>query len=86
MLIALKDEGPGFSEDELKKLFTKFYRVKGSKTGGLGLGLSIVKGFVEAHSGTVTVENNNPAGAIFTIRIPTEVTDFKNLMIPDDHE
>lgn len=86
MQITLKDEGPGFSEEELKKLFTKFYRVKGSKTGGLGLGLSIVKGFVEAHSGTVTVENNHPAGAVFTIRIPTEVTDFKNLMILDDHE
>jgi two-component system sensor histidine kinase KdpD len=86
LLITLKDEGPGFSEDELKKLFTKFYRVKGSKAGGLGLGLSIVKGFVEAHSGTVTVENNQPAGAVFTIRIPTEVTDFKNLLIPDDHE
>jgi two-component system sensor histidine kinase KdpD len=86
MKITLKDEGPGFSDEELKQLFTKFYRVKGSKTGGLGLGLSIVKGFVEAHSGTVTVENNHPTGAVFTILIPTEVTDFKNLMILDDHE
>jgi len=86
LLIRVKDEGPGFSDEALQHLFTKFYRVKGSKTGGLGLGLSIVKGFVEAHAGNVTVENNHQRGAVFSIRIPTEVADIKNLILLDDHE
>jgi two-component system sensor histidine kinase KdpD len=51
------DNGSGFPETEINQVFQKFFRVKGSKAGGLGLGLSIVKGFVEAHQGTVHVNN-----------------------------
>lgn len=72
MNIEITDSGPGFSEADLKKVFKKFFRADGSKTGGLGLGLSIVKGFVEAHKGNISVENAEPGGAKFTISIPTE--------------
>jgi two-component system sensor histidine kinase KdpD len=79
LIIEVADQGPGFPEIELKNVFKKFFRVNGSKTGGLGLGLSIVKGFVEAHRGLITVENRLGTGAKFTIRIPTEKLDIENL-------
>lgn len=73
LIIELVDKGPGFPETELKNVFKKFFRVDGSKTGGLGLGLSIAKGFVEAHNGHIAVENVKNGGAKFTIKIPTEL-------------
>jgi len=87
LIITIADDGKGFSEEELKLLFTKFYRITVNKTGGTGLGLSIVKGFVEAHNGTVKVENNTPNGAKFTIIIPVETLmlqdymDFSNIAV-----
>jgi two-component system, OmpR family, sensor histidine kinase KdpD len=72
LTICISDNGRGFSEEELKLLFTKFYRSAVKTTGGTGLGLSIVKGFVEAHAGKVKVENNFPHGAKFTLEIPVE--------------
>lgn len=71
LTIEVFDRGSGFPVESIPNLFDKFYRVKGSKTGGLGLGLSIVKGFVDAHKGTVKVENRRNGGAKFTISIPT---------------
>lgn len=69
-ILNISDNGNGFSENALSKLFTKFYRIPGTKTGGSGLGLSIAKGFVEAHRGTITVANNKSGGATFTIILP----------------
>jgi two-component system sensor histidine kinase KdpD len=76
--ICISDNGKGFSEEELKLLFTKFYRSSAKTTGGTGLGLSIVKGFVEAHGGKVKVENNVPHGAKFRIEIPVEVLQLED--------
>jgi two-component system sensor histidine kinase KdpD len=84
LVIEIKDSGPGFPEGLIGNVFKKFFRVDESKTGGLGLGLSIVKGFVEAHKGTVTVENRTEGGSAFTIRIPTENPDVNYLQL--DHE
>ncbi|MGE0090562.1 MAG: ATP-binding protein [Bacteroidales bacterium] len=69
--IQILDRGPGFPDEQINSIFNKFFRVDNSKTGGLGLGLSIVKGFIEAHKGTVTAENRENGGAKFTIRIPS---------------
>ncbi len=68
------DRGPGFAPDMLSHVFDKFYRAKNNKTEGLGLGLSIVKGFVEAHKGVVYAENRQNGGARFTIQIPSEIS------------
>lgn len=78
LVIEVIDKGPGFPEAELKNVFKKFFRVDGSKTGGLGLGLSIAKGFVESHKGTISVKNIKPQGARFTIRIPSEMPHIDN--------
>jgi two-component system sensor histidine kinase KdpD len=77
LIINLGDNGPGFPPELLNKVFDKFFRVNSSRTGGLGLGLSIVKGLVEAHRGTVEVENRTESGAKFTIKIPSEIPDMK---------
>jgi len=78
LVVQVEDRGAGFPEDELEKVFDRFYRLQNTKTGGTGLGLSIVKGFVEAHEGKVFLENV-PHGARFTIEIPAEVSFINNL-------
>lgn len=71
--LIIEDSGAGFPEDEINNVFDKFYRLKNSKTGGTGLGLSIVKGFIEAMNGTIWLENIEPHGAKFTIKLPAEI-------------
>lgn len=73
-VFSVSDNGNGFPENEIQFAFDKFYRLPKTKTGGIGLGLSIVKGFVEAHNGTIILENNTNFGAHFTITIPTETS------------
>ncbi|MFA5973798.1 MAG: sensor histidine kinase KdpD [Lentimicrobiaceae bacterium] len=77
LTIQLMDRGKGFPESELASVFNKFYRGKDAKAGGTGLGLSIVKGFVEAHQGTIRAENRQNGGAIFTIKIPVNISKFE---------
>jgi len=74
LVISVSDRGPGFPVESVDRLFEKFYRGDGRKTGGLGLGLSIARGFVEAHGGKLTAENRDGGGARFTIRLPVRVT------------
>lgn len=79
--IVISDNGPGFPEREMQYAFDKFYRLPQTKTGGSGLGLSIAKGFAEAHGGIIRLENNKEGGAKFTIDIPAEasfITSLKN--------
>jgi signal transduction histidine kinase len=67
------DEGMGIAQDQLTKIFDRFYQVDGSSKrhlGGTGLGLAIVKETVEAHGGTVTVDSQLGAGSRFSIRLP----------------
>jgi two-component system sensor histidine kinase KdpD len=78
-ILKVTDSGPGFPPHLLPNVFDKFFRVDGSRAGGLGLGLSIVKGLVEAHSGTVRVGNNPEGGAGFTVTIPSDVPDMNDL-------
>ena len=70
--IRVADEGPGLPEQELERIFDKFYRVPGSPAGGTGVGLSIVKGFVEAQGGRVHAANRDAGGAMFTVFLPRE--------------
>jgi len=73
LIIQEMDRGPGFSPDALPLILNTFYQAGNQAVGGLGLGLSITKGFVEAHKGVISVENRQNGGARFTIKIPTEI-------------
>lgn len=70
LIITITDNGIGFPDTAIPNLFKKFYRVPGTKAGGIGLGLSIAKGFIEAHGGTITAMNKLSGGAEFTISLP----------------
>ena len=74
LVMTIADNGFGFPEQEIDKVFDKFYRIKGSLPGGTGLGLSIVKGLVEAHNGSIKLENLPVCGSKFTIEILTEIS------------
>ena len=62
LIICVSDRGPGLPPESADQMFEKFYRGDGRKTGGLGLGLSIARGFVEAHGGKLTAENRDGGG------------------------
>jgi len=70
--IAVADTGSGISEQDLPRIFDRLYRGDQSRaTRGLGLGLSLVRAFVEAQGGEVTVANKPDGGSIFTISLPS---------------
>lgn len=75
----ISDEGPGISDEHLNRIFEKFYRIENSKTGGTGLGLYIVKGFIDAHNGTICVTNRPKGGCSFNITIPIETSYIVNI-------
>ncbi|MER5177894.1 ATP-binding protein [Streptomyces sp. NPDC002896] len=66
--VTVSDEGPGIPEESMGRVFTRFWR--GSKRGGTGLGLYIVKGIVEVHGGTITVGRAPGGGAEFRFTLP----------------
>jgi two-component system sensor histidine kinase KdpD len=78
-LMTVSDNGKGFPVNEITAVFDKFHRLPHTKSGGSGLGLSIVKGFTEAQNGTIKLENNEWGGAKFTIQIPSETSYLNNL-------
>lgn len=79
ILITVEDDGNGFPPKEIDRVFEKFYRLEHSRTTGTGLGLSLVKGFVEAHKGTITLQNRSEGGAKFNIKIPSDNTVLKQI-------
>jgi two-component system sensor histidine kinase KdpD len=79
LLISVSDRGPGIPIEATERLFEKFYHGDDRKTGGLGLGLSIARGLIEAHGGKLTAENRDGGGARFSIRLPVRVTDMKTM-------
>ena len=71
--IAVRDTGIGLSPDEAKMVFSRFWRADAGRTresGGLGIGLSVVKEIVDRHNGYVDVEGEKGVGACFTINLP----------------
>jgi len=73
LIISVKDEGPGISQEDQKKMFKRFQRLSAMPTGGEssnGLGLSIVKTIVERLRGQITVRSEMQKGTEFTITLP----------------
>jgi len=73
VVIRVTDDGPGIPDRDLPSLFEPFFRVdrsRSKKTGGYGLGLSISKRIVEAHGGTIAVEESAKRGASFVVTLP----------------
>lgn len=72
--IKVRDEGPGISEENQKRIFDRFERVKDrDNIGGLGLGLYISRQIVEAHGGKIYVESSSGEGSTFIVLMPLEI-------------
>lgn len=67
LILSIEDNGPGFSEDILKKAFEPYVT---TKSHGTGLGLAIVKKIIEEHEGNIVVENKKSRGAHINIQLP----------------
>ena len=75
VLLEVADTGVGIPEDELPKVFNRFYRVDKARSraaGGTGLGLSIVRDTVRRHGGWVTAQRRQSEGSVFTVGFPCE--------------
>lgn len=73
LLIRISDTGIGIADDEKNHIFDLFYRVdksRSSKTGGYGIGLSLVMHIVNRLNGTVSIKDNHPKGTIFEVMLP----------------
>ncbi|MBQ9270071.1 MAG: HAMP domain-containing histidine kinase, partial [Oscillospiraceae bacterium] len=72
-ILIVEDNGIGIPEEELDRIFERFYRVdkaRSREAGGTGLGLAIVRETVEKYGGTVEASNRAQGGARFTVRFP----------------
>lgn len=66
------DEGPGIPEEDLDRVFDKFFRVPGSPAGGTGLGLYITRSLLRAHGGEAKAFARRPKGTEFVLSVPVE--------------
>jgi hypothetical protein len=72
--VSVRDQGQGIAPELAPRVFRQFWRVK--RRGGAGLGLFIVKGLVEAHGGTIAVQQAPGGGAEFRFTMPAGAPDF----------
>jgi signal transduction histidine kinase len=68
--MTIHDNGTGIENEDLPRLFERFYRGKNQNHAGYGIGLALSKMIITRHDGTITAENHPQGGAIFTIRFP----------------
>jgi len=68
--LEVADRGPGLTVQPIERVFDLFYRAEGARPGGTGVGLAIVKGFVEMQGGRVQAANQPGGGALFRICLP----------------
>jgi heavy metal sensor kinase len=86
--VTIADTGVGIPEEELPKVFTRFYRVDHSRsrdTGGSGLGLTIAKSIAIAHGGTIEADSAPGAGSSFTVTLPLAPPSEGGGAGPEDH-
>ena len=69
-VVRVVDQGPGIPEPERERLFEPFFRREDGSGGGVGLGLAIARGFVEANGGEIGVESVPGQGTTFVVSFP----------------
>ena len=69
-LLEVDDQGPGIKEDDLPRIFERFWRADDAPAGGTGLGLAIARWIVDQHGGSFGAANRPEGGASFWVRLP----------------
>lgn len=73
-MIEVRDHGPGIPSDSMERIFDRFYRAPGASLGkGVGLGLAVAKGFVEAMEGRIAALPRPGGGAVFRLSFPRDL-------------
>jgi signal transduction histidine kinase len=67
VLVAVRESGPGIDTKHLERVFEAFYT---TKSGGVGMGLSICRSIIDAHGGRLWTDANEPRGAVFQFTLP----------------
>lgn len=84
--LSVRDDGPGIPEDQLERLFDRFYRLEDSRSrdqGGAGLGLSIARGIVDAHHGRIWLESEVGKGTTAHVQLPIgNIPEFDDEDVP----
>ena len=84
LMIEVEDTGCGMSEEELERVYDKFFRAgakETEQTGGLGIGLSIVHGFVQAMGGVMFLDSVRDEGTRVIVSVPQEIRSKQNCLI-----
>lgn len=74
LVLEVRDEGCGISDEDKQKIFDRFFRVDKARSrsqGGLGLGLSLALAIVRQHGGSIKVLDNKPRGTVMYVKLPT---------------
>jgi hypothetical protein len=75
ILVAVSDSGPGIDPESFDRVFEAFYT---TKSGGMGMGLSICRSIIDAHGGRLWAEANEAGGTIFKFTIPSTEKELMN--------
>ncbi len=70
LVLTVSDTGKGIAQEDLTRIFERFYRVDKINPDGSGIGLTLVKAFAEMHGGSVSAQSTSGKGATFTVTIP----------------
>jgi two-component system sensor histidine kinase BaeS len=76
LILTFQDSAPGISDEQLIRIFERFYRTEGSRnraSGGSGLGLAICQNIVEAHGGQISASHSPAGGVRITVVLPLSV-------------
>jgi signal transduction histidine kinase len=86
VVLAVTDQGEGIRPEDVPHVFSPFFRADRSRTratGGVGLGLTLVKRIVEAHGGRITLTSRVDRGTVVTVAIPFDVADGARALYPE---
>jgi signal transduction histidine kinase len=82
VVFSVADSGPGIVREDLDKLFEKFWQRRRSDRRGVGLGLAIARGIVEAHGGRIWAESRVGVGSTFYFTLPVVTQRGEDLLLP----
>ncbi|MFA4991889.1 MAG: HAMP domain-containing sensor histidine kinase [Candidatus Omnitrophota bacterium] len=68
--VIIRDDGIGLTRENLRKLFTPYFTTKATSNKGSGLGLCVIRDFIERHKGSISCDSEYGKGAVFTIKLP----------------